>query len=180
MSEREAKGPNGERWLSASVDGMLGRWLDTFRGPKGITTSLQICADAGDPNIVRLPTLAGSRIIFDISAESGIRSMTKMAPYEAQYMARAHESGAYLVQSNFGAVLGTEKALDPQGGSHGNSLVVDPSGNVLVRAPTFGEHLVLQDLDMRLTTGRGKYTPHEFMRGWYAQGEALLSLMPID
>jgi hypothetical protein len=39
-------------------DGQLGSWLNTFQGPKNITSSLQICADAGDPNIVRLPAYA--------------------------------------------------------------------------------------------------------------------------
>ena len=125
-------------------DGQLGQWLDAWQGPKNITSSLQICADAGDPNIVRLPALKGAKVIFDISAESGIDAFTKIAPYEAQYMARAHESGSYLVQANVGATKSPGPAgglgwqLDAQGGSHGNSLVVAPDGNLIIKAPVFG------------------------------------------
>lgn len=117
-------------------DGQLGRWLDTWQGPKNVTSSLQICADAGDPNIARLPALQGARVIYDISAESGLDSFTKLAPYEAQYMARAHESHSFLVQANVGATKsraggsggggGLGWQLDAQGGSHGNSLVIAP------------------------------------------------------
>ena len=63
-----------------------------------------------------------------------------MAPYEAQYMARAHESQSFLVQANVGATksytdtaTGNGVLLDEQGGSHGNSLVVGPKGNILIK-----------------------------------------------
>ncbi len=167
-------------------DGQLGQWLDTWQGPKNITSSLQICADAGDPNIVRLPAFKGAKVIYDISAESGIDAFTKMAPYEAQYMARAHESGSYLVQANVGATKSPGSAsrlgwqLDVQGGSHGNSLVIAPDGNLIIKAPVFGEHIVLQDLDLRKASSNGRYGPHEFMRPWYEAGQQILSRMPID
>ena len=57
-------------------DGQLGRWLHTFQGPKNVTSSLQICADAGEPNIARLPALQGAKIIYDISSESGKLTLT--------------------------------------------------------------------------------------------------------
>ena len=109
------------------------------------------------------------------AAESGINSYSKIVPYIAQYQARAHESHAFLVQSNVGATFDTANAagapygpdntglLDAQGGSHGNSLVIAPDGNILLKAPVFGEFAALQDLDMRLARGGGGYTPHKFM-----------------
>ena len=62
-------------------DGQLGRWLDTFSGPKNVTSSLQICADAGDPNIVRLPAFAGARIIYDSEATSNLSSLAVIQRY---------------------------------------------------------------------------------------------------
>lgn len=162
-------------------DGQLGQWLDVFQGPKNVTSSLQICADAGDPNIARLPVFKGSRVIFDISAESGLDIWSKMAPYEAQYMARAHESHSFVVQANMGSTWDSHgRVLDAQGGSHGNSLVAAPDGNILVRAGAYGEQLVLQDLDLRLAPPQPGYQPHSFMEPFYKAGMSLMSPMPID
>ena len=220
-------------------DGQLGQWLNTFVGPKNVTSSLQICADAGDPNIVRLPAMKGARIIYDISAESGLEYISKLAPYEAQYvaltllangvfgceitpvfsaslfyqsipvnhslhpfisscdthsrsahstiasgsryMARAHESHSFLVQANMASTwYARGNILDAQGGSHGNSLVVAPDGNLLARAPSFGEYIVLQDLDLRLAPPEPGYMPHAFMQLFYDAGAKLLSSMPVD
>eukprot|EP00041_Stephanoeca_diplocostata_P000193 m.13729 g.13729 ORF g.13729 m.13729 type:complete len:354 (+) comp10195_c0_seq1:59-1120(+) len=161
-------------------DGQLGKWLDTFQGPRNITSSLQICADAGDPNIARLPALRGAQLIYDISAESGLNAFPKLAPYEAQYMARAHESRSYLVQANMGSTFGPKGVYNAQGGSHGNSLIVAPDGNVLIKAPVLGEHLVLQDLDLRMLQKQPGYLPHVFMQKFYDTGVALLTSMPID
>ena len=99
-------------------------------------------------------------------------------------MARAHESHSYLVQANMGATLSRtgngDRVLDRQGGSHGNSLVVGPDGNILIKAPVFGEHLVLQDLDLRKAHGSPGYLPHAFMKAWYSEGMKLLDNMPVD
>jgi predicted amidohydrolase len=94
-------------------------------------------------------------------------------------MARAHESHSYLVQANVGATI-SDSRLDAQGGSHGNSLVIAPDGNLLIKAPVFGEFIVLRDLDLRKTSGVPGYQPHGFMTPFYAAGQQLLRSMPID
>jgi predicted amidohydrolase len=75
---------------------------------------------------------------------------------------------------------GRGNVLDAQGGSHGNSLVVAPDGNILARAPSFGECIVLQDLDLRLASSEPSYMPHAFMQPFYDAGAKLLSSMPVD
>ena len=114
-----------------------------------------------------------------VSAESGIDAFTKLGPYEAQYMARAHESHSFLVQANVGATQSRDGSggtrLDAQGGSHGNSLVIAPDGNLMIKAPVFGEHIVLQDLDLRKASAGPGYRPHAFMQPMYDAGAALLS-----
>ena len=186
-------------------DGVLGSWLNTFNmagAGWNLTASLQICASAGDPNVARLPALAGAQLLFDISQESDITHEYKMAGYAAQYVARAHENRVFVVQANAGEALVKKGppsyagVLNPQGGSHGNSLVIGPLGDVLVKSPMFGEFVAVADLDLARLRGGGPctvdaagklacprevaYAPHAFMAPFYVAGLRSLRSMPID
>jgi predicted amidohydrolase len=55
----------------------------------GVPCSIIICHDERYPELVRLPVLAGARVIFYLSHESGVRQEAKLVPYRAQIQARA-------------------------------------------------------------------------------------------
>ena len=112
----------------------------------GVPASIIICHDERYPELVRLPVLAGARLVFCISHESGITSESKMEPYRAQIRARAVENTVYVVQANAPANTDTT-------GSHGQSRIIAPDGNLIDEASVFGEDTVLATLDMSRATG---------------------------
>ncbi len=114
----------------------------------GIPSTVIVCHDERYPELVRLPAIGGARIVYYISAESGMRQESKLAPYRAQVMARAVENGVFVVQANAPANFDLS-------GSHGQSRIVAADGNVLKEASYFGEDVVVGDLDL---------APHELRR----------------
>jgi len=112
----------------------------------GVPCSIIICHDERYPELVRLPVLAGSRIIFYLSHESGVRSESKIGPYRAQIQARAVENTVFVVHANAPANPDTT-------GSHGQSRLIAPDGNLIgPEASTFGEEVVAAKLDLRQAT----------------------------
>ena len=111
----------------------------------GVPCSIIICHDERYPELVRLPVLAGSRVVFYISHESGIRQEHKIDPYRAQIQARAVENTVFVVQAN-------APANDDLSGSHGQTRVIAPDGNLLGEAGMFGEETITADLDLSLAT----------------------------
>jgi omega-amidase len=128
---------------------------------EGIPSSVMICHDERYPELVRLPAIQGARIIYYISAESGLRQEQKLAPYRAQVMARAVENGVFIVQSN-------APANPDLTGSHGQSRIVSADGNVLQESSFFGEDVVVETLAMK----KGNLQrPLEGLYGqWWKQG----------
>ena len=111
----------------------------------GVPCSVIICHDERYPELVRLPVLAGARVIFYLSHESGIRQESKLGPYRAQIQARAVENTVYVVHAN-------APANDDLSGSHGQSRVIAPDGNIFGEVSMFGEEVVTADLDLRRAT----------------------------
>jgi predicted amidohydrolase len=112
-----------------------------------VPASIIICHDERYPELVRLPVLAGARIVFYVCHESGLREERKIAPYRAQIQARAVENTVYIVQANAPANLDTT-------GSHGQSRLIAPDGNIIEEASIFGEDVVAATLDLERSTGR--------------------------
>jgi len=134
---------------------------------EGIPLSVMICHDERYPELVRLPAIQGARIIYYISAESGLRQEQKLAPYRAQVMARAVENGVFIVQSN-------APANPDLTGSHGQSRIVSADGNVLQESSFFGEDIIMEALAMK----KGNLArPLEGLYGqWWKQGvDSMLS-----
>jgi predicted amidohydrolase len=113
----------------------------------GVPASIIICHDERYPELVRLPVLAGARIVFYVCHESGLREEKKIAPYRAQIQARAVENTVYVVQANAPANLDTT-------GSHGQSRLIAPDGNIIEEASIFGEDVLMATLDVDRATGR--------------------------
>lgn len=137
--ERYHKVQLAENWCEA------GDHLSVFR-IDGVPCSIIICHDERYPELVRLPVLAGARVVFYLSHESGIRAEHKIDPYRAQIQARAVENTVWIVHANAPA----NKDLS---GSHGQSRIIAPDGRILQEASIFEEEVVSADLDLSRTTG---------------------------
>ena len=114
--------------------------------------------------------MKGARIIFYISDESNVRLESKLAPYRAQIMARAVENNVFIVQSN--APANPER----RGGSHGQSRVILPDGNIVEEARIFGDQVIITDLDLNETNGVPAINSlrSELFAGWWKDGMKLL------
>jgi predicted amidohydrolase len=140
-----------------------------------IPCSVLICHDSRYPELVRLPVLAGARLVFYISWESDVSSERKVIPYRAQVVARAVENDVYIVQVN------APQSYEPFEGSHGQSRIVDYDGVILQEAPIADDAVLIEDLD--ITKARAGY-PHrtwrdEYMlKDWYQQGVKRIKVIP--
>ena len=115
--ERYDKIQLAERWPQA------GDHLSVFK-IAGVPCSVIICHDERYPELVRLPVLAGAKVVFYISHESGLRHEKKLNPYRAQIQARAVENSVFIVHANAPANADAT-------GSHGQSRIIAPDGNIL-------------------------------------------------
>ena len=131
----------------------------------GVRCSIIICHDERYPELVRLPVLAGARIIFYISHESGLRSEHKIDPYRAQIQARAVENTVFVVQAN-------APANEDLTGSHGQSRIIAPDGQIVEEASMFGEDVVTATLELSHATGNmaQKSLRRGPLRKWWAAG----------
>ena len=108
----------------------------------GVPCSIIICHDERYPELVRLPVLAGARVIFYLSHESGLKAEHKIAPYRAQIQARAVENGVFIVHAN-------APANEDLSGSHGHSRIIGPDGNLIgPEASIFSEDVLTATLDI--------------------------------
>lgn len=131
----------------------------------GVPCSVIICHDERYPELVRLPVLAGARVIFYPSHESGIRYESKVGPYRAQIQARAVENNVFIAQSN--APANTDST-----GSHGHSRLIAPDGNILKEASVFKEDVLVGEFDLSQATARNarqSVTRGPFTK-WYEEG----------
>ncbi len=141
-----------------------GDHLSVFR-LHGVPCSIIICHDERYPELVRLPVLAGARVVFYVSHESPVTQETKLGPYRAQIQARAVENGIFIVHAN-------APANPDNTGSHGQSRVIAPDGNILTEAGMFTEEVLTANLELRKATAGNAL--RSLSRGplteWYAQG----------
>jgi predicted amidohydrolase len=156
--------PDGKLWNSAIVFGPDGRIIEKYYKihlaedwPQpgdhlalfdilGTKATIIICHDERYPELVRLPVIGGARLVFYISSESGITSEGKIIPYRAQIQARAVENCVWVIHSN---TPGNEDAT----GSHGQSRIIKPDGNIVAEGSMFGEDIVTSSIDMDAANG---------------------------
>lgn len=113
----------------------------------GVPCSVIICHDERYPELVRLPVLAGARVIFYPSHESGVRQESKVGPYRAQIQARAVENNVFIAHANAPANPDTT-------GSHGQSRLIAPDGNIIKEASVFGEDVLIGEFVLSEATAR--------------------------
>jgi omega-amidase len=129
---------------------------------EGVLSTVIICHDERYPEFVRLPAMAGARVVYYISHESGMRQEQKLAGYRAQMMARAVENQMYAVAAN------APGNVEDNSGSHGQSRIINREGNVLREGSIYGEDVLVETLNVQ----PGKLTrPLEGVTGaWWRQG----------
>lgn len=158
----------GETWF----DG--GDHLSVFM-VDGIPCSIIICHDERYPELVRLPVLAGAKVVFYISHESGIKEEYKISPYRAQIKARAVENSVYVVHSN-------APANPDASGSHGQSRIIAPTGNIIQEASVFGEDILIAELD--ITKASRSNAMKSINRGplqdWWGEGVKKVKLIGFE
>ncbi len=109
--------------------------LQTELGHMGMT----ICYDLRFPELFRILALRGAEVMF---MPANFAQATGEAHWEALLRARAIENSCYIVAS---AQCGKTAAFN----TYGNSMIVDPWGNVLARAE-HEECMMMADVDLDL------------------------------
>ena len=105
----------------------------------GIGLGLTICYDLRFPELYRILALRGARIV---TVQANFTRITGQAHWEVLLRARAIEDQVFVIAPGQGRLPG------PEGDSYGNSMIVDPWGEVLARGPMEGEHVIAADLDL--------------------------------
>lgn len=137
----------------------------------GVKSCFIICHDVRYPELVRLPAVAGAQICYFCSHESGLKHEHKLSAYRAMPIARATENSIFCVMTN--------APTDPQTlrGSHGNSKIIHPDGNVLVEAGYFQERLVTVNIkisDASRGIARRAANDDTILKNWLNDGVELV------
>ncbi len=133
-----------------------------------------ICSDGGYIEPARILAIKGARIIFSphynyIGAADLICHFIKV---RADHIARAVENGVFFVRGNNVTIGKEQSVLGYEGVGYGDSYVVDPSGEMLVRSRRHVEDILLADIepddprhiDRNWTVGRSLWSAREFGR----------------
>jgi deaminated glutathione amidase len=105
----------------------------------GVGLGLTICYDLRFPELYRILALRGARVV---TVPANFTRVTGQAHWEVLLRARAIENQVFVIAPGQGRGPG------PEGDSYGNSMIVDPWGEVLARAGGEGEAFVAADLDL--------------------------------
>ena len=141
--------------------------LGTFLTRSGIISSVHAFAQSSIGGWFKwflLITLVTFTYFF-FKNKSHLRSEHKLNPYRAQIQARAVENTVFVVQAN-------APANQDLSGSHGQSRVIAPDGNILQEASIFDEDVVVTTLDLHKATranARNSLTRGPF-RDWWEDG----------
>lgn len=112
----------------------------------GVKFGIVICADGGYIEPARILALKGARIIFSphfnfIQKDGLIGHFMKV---RADHIARSVENHVYFVRGN-NVVLGKESGLSYEGVGYGDSYVVDPDGEIVVRSRRHRDDFLITD-----------------------------------
>jgi predicted amidohydrolase len=105
----------------------------------GLRLGLTICYDVRFPELYRILALRGARVV---TVPANFTRVTGAAHWEVLLRARAIENQVFVIAPGQGRGPGAE------GDSYGNSMIVDPWGEVLARGDGEGEAFVAADLDL--------------------------------
>jgi predicted amidohydrolase len=145
----------GERWATP------GNHMSLFE-LEGVQSTVIVCHDERYPEFVRLPALAGARVVYYISHESGMKQEHKLSGYRAQMMARAVENNMIAVAAN------APGNVADNSGSHGQSRIIAADGNVLEEASIYGEDVLVRTV--KVEPGRLTRPLEGVTADWWRRG----------
>jgi predicted amidohydrolase len=105
----------------------------------GVELGLTVCYDLRFPELYRILALRGARIV---TVPANFTRVTGEAHWEILLRARAIEDQVFVIAP------GQARGSGPEGDSYGNSMIVDPWGEVLARAGAEDATFVAADLDL--------------------------------
>jgi predicted amidohydrolase len=124
-----------------------GRRFDVFE-KKGIKFGIIICADSSYVEPARILALKGAQIIF--APHWNYMPQGKLIDHFLEvrhcHIARAVENGVWFLRAN-NWVEGNDPALGEPGVGYGDSVLLDPNGDVVVRAGLHCEKLISAAID---------------------------------
>lgn len=123
-----------------------GRDFPVFRH-QGLCFGVVICADGGYIEPARILALQGARVIFAphynyIVAEGLISHFVRV---RGDHIARARENGVWFLRGN-SVTQGRDQGLAYDGVGYGDSYLLDPSGEIVVRSQRHTEQLIWAEL----------------------------------
>jgi predicted amidohydrolase len=145
-----------------------------------VTFGVLICSDGGYIEPARILALKGARILFAphynyLKPPDLIRHFQKV---RADHTARAVENAVYFVRGN-NVTRGRDPGISHEGVGYGDSYIVDPDGEILVRSRRHQEDFLFADVDPSAAVdrawgiGRSAFSAREF-------GRALLEAAPRE
>lgn len=143
---------------------------------KGLTFGVVICSDGGYIEPARLLTMQGAKVIFaphfNYIGKEGL--ISHFMHVRADHTARAVENVVYFVRGN-NVSLGKEECIAGYDGvGYGDSYIIDPWGEIMVRSRRHREDFIFADIDPTVVekswgVGRSLWSAREF-------GERLLEI----
>ena len=137
----------------------------------GVKFGVVICADGGYIEPARILALKGARIIFsphfNYIGKDGL--IAHFQEVRADHTARAVENRIWFVRGN-NVVVGKEEGITAyEGVGYGDSYIVDPYGEILVRSRRHREDFIFADLDATITdtawkVGRSRHSIRELSK----------------
>jgi predicted amidohydrolase len=137
----------------------------------GVKFGVVICSDGGYIEPARILAFKGAKIIFSphynyLSKDAVVNHFQKV---RADHVARAVENQVYFLRGNNVNLSRDEGIKNGDGVGYGDSYIVDPLGEIIVRSRRFHEDFIFADLDLKLTndkawggTGRSRWSWQEF------------------
>ena len=136
----------------------------------GVTFGVVICSDGGYIEPTRILALKGARVVFAphfnyIGARGLIGHFQHV---RADHTARAVENDVWFVRGN-NVVVGKESGLSYDGVGYGDSYIMDPFGEMLVRSRRMREDFIFADIDPAVNdkgwgVGRSMWSAREFQK----------------
>ncbi|MBY0528360.1 MAG: carbon-nitrogen hydrolase family protein [Gemmataceae bacterium] len=134
----------------------------------GVKFGIVICADGGYVEPARILALKGARIIFSphynyIQKEYLLKHFMNV---RADHTARAVENHVYFLRGNNVSLGKDESITKVEGVGYGDSYIIDPIGEILVRSRRQQEDFIFADLDLSTKDnawklGRSRYSIRE-------------------